>query len=238
MNQFALATQTKIKKYAASELCKDLCGQKPFGSRHWEYPWAVEQSGLMSQKQKKVLDVAPDLTFPYASYLQKLGHSMTFIDLEKQQWADKVVWGLDPAQTGKEFLIMDVKNMTFDDGAFDCIFCISVLEHIVCPTQDPDHEKLGELFNPKGALPALSEMRRCLKINGRLILTVDVYGGPKWWPYFSRWNIFDDLEEIGFCLDTPSGFEIGEVFTSPDAFISEFHGPYITLGFCFTKERE
>lgn len=235
MNTFSIATCESIESYRLSKLGALLCGSKPFGSRHWEYPWAVEQSGILNKKGQKTLDIAPDLTFPYANYLQALGHDLTFIDIEKRNWSKDISWGLDQEETKGNFHIMDVRRMSFADNTFDCIFCISVLEHIVCPTQNPDHPQLKEIFDPLGARPALAEMRRCLKPEGRLILTVDLYGGPVWAPLFEQWDIFADIQAVGFDLSGIPRFDRAAAFANPDTFISQFHGHYVTLGFKLQK---
>lgn len=236
MNAFSFATINGINNYKASDLCNHLCGNKPFGSRHWEYPWTVEQSGILRKKNLRILDVAPDFTFPYASFLED-NHRVTFIDLEKRKWADTVTWGADVREliNRSDYRIMDVRNMSFADDKFDIIFCISVLEHIVCPTQDPDHPQLAALFSHNAAQPALKEMRRCLKPGGRLLLTIDIYGGKKWKPFFDQWDIFTDLQESGFNMDHLSVFDREKIFSAQETFVSQFHGPYITLGFSLNK---
>lgn len=234
MNRFSVATIPAIENYKKSTLGIQLCGNKPFGSRHWEYPWALENSGLLEDSGQRVLDIAPDFTFPYARFLESLGHRITFIDLEKQKWSEKVMWGIDKDQAGDNFQVMDVRSMTFPDESFDCILCISVLEHIVCPTQDPDHPSLATLFDPLAARPAISEMKRCLKPRGKLILTVDLYGGAKWKPFFDRWDIFVDLKETGFQINHLLEFDREQAFCDKETFLSQFYGPYITLGFCLT----
>jgi SAM-dependent methyltransferase len=134
-----------------------------------------------------------------------------------------------------DYRIMDVGEMSFADSTFDCIFCISVLEHIVCPTQDPDHPRLLDVFDPLGARPAIAEMKRCLKPGGKLIITVDLYGGTKWKPLFSQWDVFSDLAASGFSFGEQPTFDRKKAFSAPETFISEFHGPYITLGFNLEK---
>lgn len=235
MNTYSVATHTEISRYQKTELCKNLCGRKPFGSRHWEYPWAVEQSGILEATDLKILDVAPDLTFPYPRFLERLGHVVTFIDIERRRWSDTVAWGMSPERTEDSFHVMDVRQMTFPDSCFDCIFCISVLEHIVCPTQDPEHPHLKKLFDPLAARPAIFEMKRCLKPGGRLLITVDIYGGPKWSDLFSKWDIFSDLEFAGFPMASTTGFDREKIFRDPNSYISEFYGPYVTLGFKLEK---
>ena len=216
--------------------CDLLCGSKPFGSRHWEYPWALEQSDIAAHKNNRVLDVAPDFTFPYASFLEER-HEVTFIDLEKRQWSDSVTWGTEVGELANrsDFRIMDVRDMTFANDTFDTIFCISVLEHIVCPTQDPDHPQLAHIFNPGGAKPALCEMKRCLKTGGQLILTIDIYQGLKWKPFFDQWNIQDDLIDCGFSVPMEDNLDCDKLMATPDIFLSDFHGPYFTMGFHLKK---
>ena len=236
INTFSIATTQKIEAYRKSDLCTKLCGRKPFGSRHWEYPWAVEQSGVLSSENLRILDVAPDFTFPYAGFLEA-SHGVTFIDLEKRQWSDTVFWGVDgdALEHHKECRVMDVRELAFSDETFDIIFCISVLEHLVCPTQDPDHPDLARLFSPKGAQKAVKEMRRCLKTGGKLVLTIDIYGGRKWKSYFDTWDIVADLACAGFDVQGLNGFDREKIFNDPETFISDFHGPYITLGGCLIK---
>lgn len=236
MVTYAVATKQAINFYRNSPLCRELCGNKPFGSRHWEYPWAIEQSGALNHDMLRVLDVAPDFTFPYAYFLEKK-HEVTFIDLEKKAWSDSIIWGADVAQLSRQsdYRIMDVRALTFPDNTFDTIFCISVLEHIICPTQDPNHPGLRELCCPQGAQPALKEMFRCLKPGGRLVLTIDIYGGDQWKPCFDPWNIQDDIRMAGFDINDLQPLDRKALFESPDTFISQFHGPYITLGFCLEK---
>jgi len=71
MNVFSVVDKQSIENYRSSEISKKLCGQKPFGSRHWEYPWVYEQSGLEQKNDLIVLDIAPDFTFPFSEYLKK-----------------------------------------------------------------------------------------------------------------------------------------------------------------------
>ena len=235
-NCFSIATNKAINGYKTSQICKSLCGSKPFGSRHWEYPWVVERSGILKRRNLRILDIAPDFTFPYASFLEA-NHNVTFIDLEKKQWSDSVTWGAEVSELASrsDYRIMDVRNMTFADETFDAIFCISVLEHIVCPTQDPDHPQLSEIFSPTAAQAALQEMYRCLKSGGKLLLTVDIYGGAKWKRLFDQWDIFTDLETAGFQIYHLPKFDRTLAFRDPANFISQYHGPYITLGFCLNK---
>ncbi len=236
MNTCAVATKQAISLYRDSQLCRKLCGQKPFGSRHWEYPWAVEQSDILAHDGLRILDVAPDFTFPYASFIESR-HDVTFIDLEKKRWSDTVTWGAEVSAlaTRSDYRIMDVCNMSFNDETFDKIFCISVLEHIVCPTQEPDHPRLSRIFSFDAAKPALKEMYRCLKQGGQLILTVDIYGGEKWKSYFDQWDILSDIKDAGFSIDDLPKFNRDKIFNSHETFISQFHGPYITMGFCLKK---
>lgn len=235
-NTWTIATHKEISRYMETGKCDLLCGSKLFGSRHWEYPWAMEQSGIAAHKNNRVLDVAPDFTFPYASFLEER-HEVTFIDLEKRQWSDSVIWGAEVGELANrsDFRIMDVRDMTFANDTFDTIFCISVLEHIVCPTQDPDHPQLVQLFDSQGARPALKEMKRCLKPQGLLIMTIDIYQGPTWKPFFDQWNIFQDLVACGFSAPEGGTCAFDTLMATPDIFLSDFHGPYCTLGFSLTK---
>jgi SAM-dependent methyltransferase len=235
-NSYALATKSGINNFRSSNLCHQVCGEKPFGSRHWEYPWCIEQSEIMGKSNLRILDVAPDFTFPYASLLDR-EHTVTFIDLEQRRWSDSVTWGakVRDLASKSDYRVMDVKDMVFSENTFDIIFCISVLEHIVCPTQDPNNPNLKTLFLATAARKALKEMRRCLKPTGKLLLTIDLYGGPKWQAYFNQWDIICDLKEAGFETNHFPRFDRQAAFADPETFVSHFHGPYITLGFKLNK---
>lgn len=70
---------------------------------------------------------------------------------------------------GLEPVVADVRALPFEDGAFDVVFCVSVLEHI---GRDNRVYGLADELDEDGPLAALGELRRVLARRGRLLLTV------------------------------------------------------------------
>ena len=74
-------------------------------------------------------------------------------EIRKLDCGQYITVDLEP---GRADMVMDITNITFPDNTFDYIICNHVLEHIKQETQD------------------LSELRRCLKDDGRIIFSVPV----------------------------------------------------------------
>lgn len=68
------------------------------------------------------------------------------------------------------FVQGDVRNLPFDDGFFETIFAVSVLEHIGLP--DPQAESETPDISETGDIEALQELVRVLKPNGQLLVTL------------------------------------------------------------------
>lgn len=134
-----------------------------YWSRQWEYPWAVQQAQPF--KDMRVLDVGCGMA-PFLIYLGQVGCK---------------AYGSDPGYEGPDGLwgygesfgaphIVEVhresmRELSWQDKSFDAIFCLSVLEHVSIP---------GEIES------GIEEMKRVLKPEGKLILTVDDIGiGPR-----------------------------------------------------------
>lgn len=98
--------------------------------------------------------------------------------------------GVDVKESGhnhkrsKVDVYYDGKQLPFENGSFDSIFCTEVMEH---------------LFNPD---ESIAEMFRVLKTNGRLLLTVPFAWNEHEQPYdFARYTSFGIihlLEKHGF----------------------------------------
>jgi SAM-dependent methyltransferase len=154
-------------------------------SRAWEYPWAVLAADL-PERPLRVLDVGGGGS-PFAPYLAERGHACTVadpsldrgrsfvFDPERGLWRNlrsaakralfraaglHGLWGLPagPGRTGIRHASDPADRLSFADGAFDRVFCLSVMEHI-----------------PAVAWPAcMRQMTRVLAPGGRLVLTLDM----------------------------------------------------------------
>ncbi|HYZ78642.1 MAG TPA: class I SAM-dependent methyltransferase [Gaiellaceae bacterium] len=119
-----------------------------------EIPWALAHV----QPGERVLDVGTANAEPayLAALLARASH----------------VVGVDLAQAdvpGIRTVVADVRDLPFEDGAFDLALCVSTLEHV-----GRDNRVYGaeEERDPHGAAAALEELRRVLAPDGRLVVTV------------------------------------------------------------------
>lgn len=110
-------------------------------SRQWEYGFAKEYLDKLP-KNPKILDVGITSLDKFKHFLRE-DFKVTTCDLLS---TDKYVG---------EFVKCDIKDNPFDDDSFDCVLCISTIEH----DDDP--------------LSCVREMWRVLKPGGVLILTID-----------------------------------------------------------------
>jgi SAM-dependent methyltransferase len=188
--------------------------------KRWEYPWALERAGLAPGST--VLDVGcGDSIFPV--YLAAQGHRVVAVDLD----FTTNIGHLHGLRTG--YLRGDLGALPLADGAFDVVFCISVIEHL------PEH----------GVAAALAEIRRVLRPGGRLLLTTDYYedcraslwySGPDLDPFPVDWGIFDEERLRRLVLAAP-GFRLdGELDLRADwdrirPRMRAYHGyPYTSVG--------
>lgn len=81
----------------------------------------------------------------------------------------------------------DGRTFPFEDGSFDCVICSQVLEHVFEPDQ------------------FLSEIRRVLRVNGYLLITVpfvwDEHEQPFDYARYSSFGLRDLLTKRGFVIE-------------------------------------
>jgi SAM-dependent methyltransferase len=130
-------------------------------SRIWEYPYVYQQLRRYAQENRgqKLLaaDIGSGVTFmPFAA--ANLGYEVCCVDTDPIVGIDlpKAVDALGYQQTQIYHRATDGQKLPLADQSVDCLFCISVLEHV------PDPCVL------------VSEFRRVLKPKGLLLLTIDL----------------------------------------------------------------
>jgi SAM-dependent methyltransferase len=130
----------------------------PFSTRQWEYPWTFQiMQRVGVSPGAKLLDVGCARN-PFMVGLARMGFFVTGLDLYAQtdpQNPYPEFGGFDRslATDHLSFCQADVTSrIPFDDGFFDCVYCISVLEHLA------EHRALG---NPHFRLSP--RLRRRLK---------------------------------------------------------------------------
>ncbi|HYY05215.1 MAG TPA: class I SAM-dependent methyltransferase [Candidatus Limnocylindria bacterium] len=129
--------------------------------------------------------------------------------------------GVDLAEAdvpGIRTVVADVRDLPFEDGAFDLALCVSTLEHV---GRDNRVYGAGTEADPAGIAAALEELRRVLAGDGRLVVTVPC-GEPEDHGWFVQldpdgWNEaflkagFSVLEEEIYALQ-PEGWRAAPNF--------------------------
>jgi O-antigen chain-terminating methyltransferase len=120
-----------------------------------EIPWALARYG----GERRVLDVG--YAFAESAYLEGL----TALGAEE-------LVGVDLAEVevpGLRSVVADVRELPFERGSFDVVFCISTLEHV---GRDNAVYSVDTKREEDGDASALREVRRVLAKNGRLLVSV------------------------------------------------------------------
>lgn len=139
----------------------------PFGylldERIVEYPWLFSR---LNNLNGKLLDAGSVLNFHYLLSRPELSAKDIFISTlapEKHAY-----W-----HRGISYVYEDMRDICYKDNYFDCIACLSVLEHVgmdntMLYTSDP----LKKEKTPTSFLSVVSELHRVLKPGGVLFISV------------------------------------------------------------------
>jgi O-antigen chain-terminating methyltransferase len=152
---FAAAQRARPRDVRGPARPRELRAPASSDERAIEIPWCLARySG-----ERRVLDVGYAFAEPaYLAGLVALGaRELVGVDL-----ADLDVPGL-------RRVVADVRNLPFGEGSFDLIFCISTLEHV---GRDNEVYDVAAARNERGDEQALSELRRVLARDGRLLVSV------------------------------------------------------------------
>jgi SAM-dependent methyltransferase len=135
---------------------------------------------------------------PYLAALLLAG----FDELVGVDLAEAEVPGLTAVQA-------DVRELPFEDGAFDLVLCVSTLEHVGA---DNTGYGLEAEDDAASRLTALRELRRVLSPGGRLLITVPC-GEPEDYGWFRQ----DDVRgwtrlftRAGFFVEEQEAYELTE----------------------------
>lgn len=136
-----------------------------------EIPWTLSRYA----GERRVLDIGTAYAIPaYVRGLRRLGVPELYgVDL------------LQAAVPGVAMRQADVRQMPFEDGFFDLVFCVSTLEHIGL-----DNRAWGirESEDMQGDLNALREIRRVMRDGGRLLVTVP-FGKARRYQWFKQYDL-------------------------------------------------
>jgi len=135
-----------------------------FDERVIEYPWVLSKLSKYNEKCQ-FLDAGSTLNHEFIMR-QPL--------VERQKWT---ILTLAPeaecfCKLGVSYIYDDLRAMPFKDQCFDAVFSISVIEHVGMDntqyTRDPGYNP----NRPKDYIRAINEMKRVLRPDGWLFLTV------------------------------------------------------------------
>jgi SAM-dependent methyltransferase len=153
-----------------------------------ELPWMLARY----RGEARILDIG--YAFAEPAYLAAL------VDLGAAELV-----GVDLAEAdvpGMRTIRADVRNLPFPEGSFELAFCISTLEHVGL---DNRRYGYGQAADESGMESALTELRRVLTRDGRLLLSV-----PCGEPQHFGW--YEQLEPAGWReLFARGGFSVYEL---------------------------
>lgn len=162
LNKIADKADLQVKEYRDVALCLvdlkktlddrellanfPLLGSKFEWLRMWEYSRAIVESKCFGGK--KVLDAGGAGTV-FSYFLSALGNDVTAIDLNEEfvQGANKTAEEFGMKLTNE---VADITSMPFEDGSFDIVFCVSVIEHIEWLGQGDAIKEISRVLKPEG----------------------------------------------------------------------------------------
>ncbi len=134
--------------------------------RDLEYPWTLENINI---KKGKLLDIGSTVG------------EMLYELLPKEIEVNTLNINPQPENKNIKQHNGDIRKTEFKDNTFNCITCVSTLEHIGV------EGRYGVQYDKEGDIKAMKEMLRILKPGGRLILTVP-YGAKDVLPINKLYN--------------------------------------------------
>jgi SAM-dependent methyltransferase len=187
-----------------------------------EYPWFFSR---LPAGSGKLLDAGSALNFQFFTELlkEKTVHIATLAPEANCYW-----------QTGWSYLFADLRELPIRNSYYDCIACISTLEHV--GANNERYTGVKEEIKASEHFIALEELWRVLKPGGTLYLTVP-FGKPTpldWFKQFNSQMIQELIEQVRppeysttyYCY-SPSGWNIGNEaeasrceYTDPDAWFN------------------
>lgn len=159
--------------------------QPPASDRYIEYPWMLENIPI---KQGRLLDVGSTVCDKLYETLPK-EIEINCLNVNEKKCKHSEI----------KFFKCDIRKTDFQDNYFDCITCISTIEHVgVAGRYNSDDD-------PEGDIKSMEEIKRILKPKGILLITVP-YGIKDMLPINKLYNkgrlekLFNgfDIENIKF----------------------------------------
>lgn len=211
MHSMMKVPREKMNKFAYCTDRKSLIHRAEFESlKHWEYPWLIKHGEF--KPGAKLLDCGCGrgiLQF----YLAKKGYDVTSVDISTLKTRQiQGLWNLSrklgvPIEEDKDsamnamarrygtsinFHVSNIAKLPFEDEAFDCVYSVSVLEHMA-----------------KGEdVMAIKEMSRVLKKGGTMLVTVDFAPLKMERKAYTKEEILELIAASGLYFDNAYDFEV------------------------------
>jgi SAM-dependent methyltransferase len=155
-DDFLARNREALRAYAARWVADPL----HHWSRRWEYPYAYEQVAAWCRAhpdaRPRVLDAGSGLTFfPHFVAAGLATGAVDCCDCDPAVARDAARLG-PPAHPAVRYTVGSLTGLGFPDASFDCVCCISVLEHTT------ERERIAD------------EIARVLRPGGLLVVTIDV----------------------------------------------------------------
>ena len=182
---FAAGERARRRDHRGPPRPRELQAPAASDERALEIPWCLARY----DGERRVLDVG--YAFAEVAYLAGLV-SLGAAELVGVDLAHAEVPGL-------RSVVADVRELPFDDDAFDLVLCVSTLEHV---GRDNDVYEVDAPRDQDGDETALSELHRVLAPDGRLLVSVPT-GVPEdhgWQVVRSAGEWVERFERSGFLV--------------------------------------
>jgi SAM-dependent methyltransferase len=170
-------------------------------SRTWEYPFALDalRRHLPAEEPSRILEAGSGFTFfPYLLAELMPGARITCVDGDPAL-AEGFREARDEAPEAVAFRPGRLEDLPDEDGAYDAVACLSVLEHVDEPA------------------PVLRELHRVLRPGGLLVVTFDIApDGDYAIPVPGAERVLDALAALFPGAELPHRGRLAEAVREPD----------------------